>query len=183
MTAKPLFSLTGVWMLGVLALSGCSGSNDDLAQWMVQQRNSTQPRVEPVSEPKTFVPKEYTSATEMSPFSDEKLNIYLRNQASMASKSTLLSAELNRRKEPLELMPLDTMTMVGVLNRGNERVALVKVDKLLYQVRKGNYMGQNYGKVVGISDNEMTLREIVQDPSGEWVERPTSLLLQEGTSK
>jgi type IV pilus assembly protein PilP len=51
----------------------------------------------------------------------------------------------------------------------------------LYQVRVGNYLGQNYGKIVGITETNMRLREIVQDPSGDWVERMTTLDLQEGT--
>ena len=60
-------------------------------------------------------------------------------------------------------------------------MALIKVDNLLYQVRPGNYLGQNYGRVMKISETEITLREIVQDAVGEWVERPSTLQLQERT--
>ena len=62
-------------------------------------------------------------------------------------------------------------------------VALVKVDNLLYQVKQGSYLGQNFGKVVKINETELTLREIVQDATGEWIERPAALQLQEETSK
>ena len=58
--------------------------------------------------------------------------------------------------------------------------ALLKVDNLLYQVKAGDYLGQNFGKILKISETEITLREIVQDAAGEWIERPTSLQLQEG---
>jgi type IV pilus assembly protein PilP len=58
-------------------------------------------------------------------------------------------------------------------------VALVKVDNLLYQVKPGNYLGQNYGKIVKVSETEVTLREIVQDATGEWTERTATLQLQE----
>jgi type IV pilus assembly protein PilP len=75
------------------------------------------------------------------------------------------------------------MRMVGSLNRGGQLVALVKVDSLLYQVRSGGYLGQNYGRINQISETEITLREIVQDPSGEWTERPAALQLQEDASK
>ncbi|MFN7778588.1 MAG: pilus assembly protein PilP, partial [Betaproteobacteria bacterium] len=34
----------------------------------------------------------------------------------------------------------------------------------------------------GISETEISLKEIVQDASGEWVERPAKLELQGGTS-
>ena len=55
----------------------------------------------------------------------------------------------------------------------------MKVDSLLYQVRPGNYLGQNYGRVTKINETEVTLREIVQDAVGEWIERTATLQLQE----
>ena len=58
-------------------------------------------------------------------------------------------------------------------------VALVKVDNLLYQVRAGNYLGQNYGKITKVGETDVTLREIVQDAGGEWIERVAKLQLQE----
>jgi type IV pilus assembly protein PilP len=57
-------------------------------------------------------------------------------------------------------------------------VALVRVDKMLYQVRGGAYLGQNFGKVLSVSEGELVLREIVQDSSGDWIERKVTLLLQ-----
>ena len=67
----------------------------------------------------------------------------------------------------------------GSLTRNGQQVALVSVDKLLYQVRIGNHLGLNYGRVTGVSETELTLREIVQDAAGEWIERVATLQLQE----
>ena len=86
-----------------------------------------------------------------------------------------------RRKEPLEAYPLDVMAMVGSLDKKGTPTALLRVDKLLYQVRVGNYVGQNYGKIVKITENSIQLREIVQDATGDWIERIATLDLQEGT--
>ena len=97
------------------------------------------------------------------------------------SNSGLITNELNRRKEALEYFPLDTMVMVGSLLKRGQQAALVKVDGLLYQVKYGAYLGQNYGRVLKVSETEVTLREIVQDAGGEWIERPATLQLQEGT--
>jgi type IV pilus assembly protein PilP len=97
--------------------------------------------------------------------------------------AALLEPELNRRKQPLEAHPLDAMAMVGSLNRDGKLVALVKVDSLLYQVRPGNYLGQNFGRVTRITETEVVMREIVQDSAGEWIERAAALQLQEGASK
>ncbi len=75
------------------------------------------------------------------------------------------------------------MSMVGLLDRRGRKVALVRVDKLLYQVGIGQYLGQNFGRVMKISEREIGLREIVQDAAGDWVERPVTLQLQEETRK
>jgi type IV pilus assembly protein PilP len=71
------------------------------------------------------------------------------------------------------------MALVGSLLPNGVPVALVKVDNLLYQVKVGSYLGQNYGKVTKVSETEVSLREIVQDAAGEWIERQASLQLQE----
>ncbi len=179
--------MVAMWMIGgsVLLLAGCwGGAQDDLAEWMAQQRATVRPRVEPVAEPKAYVPQDYRGAGAISPFSDEKLTVLLRAEGAAAPLlSNLIAAEMRRRKEPLEAVPLDTIAMVGVLHRGNEIVGLVRSDNLLYQVRTGQYMGQNYGRITGITETQITLREIVQDAAGEWIERPAVLHLQEATGK
>ena len=93
--------------------------------------------------------------------------------------ATLLSAELNRRREPLEAYPLDSMNMVGSVSKQGRPFALLRVDNLLYQVKVGDYLGQNYGRITQIDETQIALREIVQDAAGEWIERPGVLQLQE----
>jgi type IV pilus assembly protein PilP len=165
----------------VMGLMGCgSSTEDELRQWMTDQRNQTHPRVVPIPEPKQYKPESYTLAGSVEPFSKEKLAQALkRDSAQTASNEALIAPELARRKEALEGYPLDAVSMVGSLLKDGQPVALIKVDNLLYQVRPGNYLGPNYGRVIKISETEITLREIVQDAVGEWVERPSSLQLQE----
>lgn len=169
----------------VLILSGCMGSEqDELRQWMLDERNSIRPQVTPIPEPTKFVPQAYGGERLTEPFSSEKLASVMRGSlAATVSNSALLDAELNRRKQPLEAYPLDAMSMVGSLNRDGQLVALLRVNQLLYQVRPGSYLGQNYGRVTRITETEITLREIAQDPAGEWAERPAALQLQEDASK
>ena len=93
--------------------------------------------------------------------------------------NSLLASEINRRKEPLEAYPLDSMVMVGSVTKQARPTALLRVDKLLYQVKLGDYLGQNYGKITKITETDIALREIVQDAAGEWIERNTLLELQE----
>lgn len=166
----------------VVLVSACSdaGSND-IGTWMVEQRATLKPRVTAVEEPKVFVPQPYAAVGLTDPFNITKLTGGGLAGARPEAASALLEAELRRRREPLEAYPLDSVKMVGLLKRGGKTVALLKIDTLLYQVAMGAYLGQNYGKVTAIAENAITLREIVQDGAGEWIERNTNLELQEGT--
>jgi type IV pilus assembly protein PilP len=171
----------GLLTLCVLGLGGCTtSSEDELQQWMAEQRSKVRPRVTALIEPKQFQPQGYTQEASADPFSQQKLAQALHKDAAQTtSNGSLVAPELARRKEPLESYPLDTMTMVGSLRRDGNPVALVRLDNLLHQVRVGNYLGQNYGKVIKIDETEVTVREIVQDGGGDWIERTASLLLQE----
>jgi type IV pilus assembly protein PilP len=166
-----------------LTLAGCLGDDQqDIKQWMQEQRNATKPNVPPIPEPKKFTPEPYKTDVSIEPFSNQKLAQALRREATQATaNAALVAPELNRRKEVLEGYPLDAIAMVGTMLPKGVPVALVRVDKLLYQVRAGNYLGQNYGKVMKVSETEIVLREIVQDAAGEWIERQANLQLQEGS--
>jgi type IV pilus assembly protein PilP len=162
-------------------LYGCgSASEDEIRQWMVEERNQTRPKVAPIPAPKQFRPEAYTNSSEMEPFSNQKLTQALkRDSAQLVANGALVAPELARRKEPMESFPLDSMALVGSIIKAGEPVALVKIDKLLYQVKLGSYLGHNFGRVMKINETEVTLREIVQDAVGEWIERVATLELQE----
>jgi len=158
-------------------LAGCEGENQELQDWMEQQKREVRPSVQPLAAPKKFDPVPYANAQQVDPFSTQKLTVALKQEAKQPN--SLLAAEMNRRKEPLEAFPLDAMAMVGSVARGGVPFALLKVDNLLYQVKAGDYVGQNYGRIMRISETEVTLREVVQDAAGEWTERNATLQLQE----
>lgn len=164
-------------LASVCALTACSGEQEELQQWMEQQRREVKPNVPPLSPPKKFDPQAYVALTGVEPFSTQKLTVALKQES--RQPNSLLAAEINRRKEPLEAYPLDSMSMVGSVNKNGRPYALLRVDNLLYQVKQGDYLGQNYGKITKISETEIGLREIVQDAAGEWIERMGSLQLQE----
>lgn len=163
--------------LATLGLAGCSAEHDELQQWMEQQRREAKPNVPPLQPPRQFDPQPYTSAQAVEPFSNQKLSVALKAEA--RGPNSLLASELNRRREPLESHPLDSMNMVGSVNKLGQPYALLRVDNLLYQVKVGDHLGQNYGRITRIAETEITLREIVQDAAGEWIERPATLQLQE----
>ncbi|NUP84721.1 MAG: pilus assembly protein PilP [Burkholderiaceae bacterium] len=167
----------GALMLAVAALAGCSADQEELSVWMDQERKSVKPSVQPLVPPKKFDPAPYQGAEAVEPFSNQKLAVAIKQEA--RQPNSLLAAELNRRKEPLEAYPVDSMSMVGSLTKGGRQFALLKVDNLLFQVKQGDYLGQNFGKITRINETEVLLREIVQDAAGEWIERTSTLQLQE----
>ena len=167
----------GALLLAAVVIAGCSAENDELQQWMERERREVKPRVPPLQAPKKFDPQPYTSAQAVDPFSTQKLTVALKQEA--RQPNSLLSAELNRRKEPLEAYPLDSMAMVGSVSKQGQPYALLRVDNLLYQVKVGDYLGQNYGRITRIGETAIELREVVQDAAGEWTERPGVLQLQE----
>jgi type IV pilus assembly protein PilP len=162
-------------MLGMLA--GCTADHDELRAWMEQQRREAKPNVQPLQPPKKFDPEPYAVGQAVEPFSTQKLSVALKQES--RQPNSLMAAEMNRRKEPLESYPLDSMSMVGSVNKQGQPFALLRVDNLLYQVKMGDHLGQNYGLITKIGETEIVLRELVMDAAGEMIERPATLQLQE----
>lgn len=165
-------------LLAAFALAGCSDSDvKEVRSWMDQVKKDTKPSVKPLSEPKTFVPYAYAAQDEIDPFNANKLLAELaKASANTASK---YRPDLDRRKELLESYPLDTMRMVGVMQKGGVTYALVQIDRAVHQVRSGQRLGQNYGIITSIADDVVNIKENVQDAGGDWIERMSKLELQE----
>ena len=174
-------SLSFVALLSVL-MSGCGeSSTDEIQRWVTEERAKVVGKVQPIPEPKKFVPEGYTQTQAPDPFASQNLVQALKKESGRASSAStaLVAPELARRKEPLEAFPLDTIQMVGSLIKAGQPMAILKVENLLYQVRVGSHVGQNFGRVTRVTETELALREIVQDSVGEWSERNTTLQLLE----
>ena len=161
----------------LLGLVGCSSPSEELQAWTEQQRREVKFGVQPLTPPSRFEPQPYLAQQDIDPFDPQKLSGAMRQEVRQVDSR--MAAEFTRRREPLEAFPLDAMVLTGSVLRQGRPIALLTVDKLLYQVKLGDYMGQNYGRVVKIEESRIELREIVQDASGEWVERITALQMQE----
>lgn len=163
--------------LAVLSIAGCTAEQGELQEWMNQQRALAKPSVPPLIPPKKFDPSPYVGIGAVEPFSTQKLSVALRQEA--RQPNSVLASEMRRRREPLEAFPLDTMAMVGTVAKQGNMQALLKVGTLLHQVKVGDYLGQNFGKITRITETEVVLRELAQDAAGEWTERTTTLQIQE----
>jgi len=160
------------------ALGGCSSEMDDLKQFVRDSDKGLPRRIDPLPAVKPFEPFTYEGFDLPDPFKPRKLSA-----PKEGSGAGGVAPDLNRRKEPLEAFPLEQLKMVGTLSQGKDTYALVRADKTLYRVKKGNYMGQNFGLITDVNDNEIKLKEIVQDSAGDWAERQSVLPLLEETGK
>jgi type IV pilus assembly protein PilP len=159
------------------ALGACTADNDELISWMEQQHKEVKPNVAPIYPPKKFDPQAYLGVTGVEPFGTQKL-IPVGGPSTGRSSALLAAAKAHATQE-LESYPLDGMTMVGSLQQGGKTHALVMVENRLHDVKIGDWIGQNYGQITGITESQITLRETVQDATGEWIERASTLQIQE----
>ena len=160
-----------------LALAGCSSEMDDLKTFVRDSDKGLPRRIDPLPAVKPFEPFTYEGFDLPDPFKPRKLT------PPKEGGGGGLAPDLNRRKEPLEAFPLEQLKMVGTLTQGKDTYAIVRADKTLYRVKKGNYMGQNFGLITDVTENEIKLKEIVQDSAGDWAERQSVLPLLEEAGK
>ncbi len=167
-----------VLLTSLFLLAGCSeGDVAEVNSWMADVKKNTRVSVAPLAEPKTFIPFAYGVAEQTDPFDPNKLLAELARAA--ASNSNPLRPDQDRRKEFLESFPVDSMKMVGTMNKGGVSYGLIQIDRNVYQVKAGQRLGQNFGQVTGVAESAISLKEVVQDAGGEWVERMSKLELQE----
>ena len=140
---------------------------------MNEQAKTMRGSVQTLPELKPFPVVAYAGTQGDDPFRSARMEPERRASAGA------LRPDMDRRREPLESYPLESMQMVGILMQGRNTHALIKANNALHQVKVGNYMGQNFGVVTQITETEVTLRELVEDVYGDWVERITPLTLQE----
>ena len=160
-------------LLPALMLSACSGhEEDDLDRWMKERKAQIKGKVEPLPEIKKYEPFSYNA--------DGSLSDPFKGRKAISSGGTGLQPDLNRPKEPLESFPLESLKFVGYVEQGKKGVALMAApDKTVYQVKVGNYIGQNYGLVTSLSKDEVVVKEMVQDGTSDYVERLVTINPQE----
>ncbi len=162
--------------LACLALASCSGEqHSDLRQFVKDSDSMPRGRIPPLPEVRPYEPFEYAAFDLIDPFVPRKIE---------APKTSSIPGALqpppNHRKGPLEAFPLENLKMVGTLEQHKKIYALIKTpDNNLYRVMAGDFMGQNFGRIIDINESALKLKELVQDSGNEWKEEERTLLLQE----
>ncbi len=169
----------GIAAVLAVTLTACSGNNtEDLHAYAEQVKARQHARVEPLPE---FTPYEthlYQALNDRDPFT---VPVRSQPRSTIAQSSNNgLSPDFNRAREPLESEPLDSLRMVGTLERGHISWALVRMsDSTIHRVQPGNYLGENHGKIIRVTESEVEVSEIVPDGLGGWMERQAALGLSE----
>jgi type IV pilus assembly protein PilP len=154
-----------------LSLSACGGANDDLRAYIDEVKARPGGRIEPLPPIEPAPTYVYEAGTRRSPFMPDA-----PQQRVSSDPNAVDGPDPNRPREILEQFPLDTLSMVGTLASRNASFGLVQTtDGLVHRVRVGEHMGQNYGRIVAISDSEIQLVEIISDGLGGYLERPATI--------
>jgi len=166
-------------LLAVAALaigtSGCSSSMDDLRAYIDEVKARPGGRIEPLPQVRPAPIFAYEAAGRRSPFVPDTPQARVSN-----NPDAIQGPDPSRPREFLEQFPLDTLRMVGTLNTRGDDFGLVQTsDGLIHRVAVGNHMGQNYGRIMTISDSEIQLVEIISDGIGGYLERPAAVGLSD----
>jgi len=170
---------TFIVLAGVALLAACGGEDQgELRQELAAMTKDLRGRVDPLPQVRSYEPVPYKGESMLDPFVPGR--IVVTQAAGTGGGGGGVQPDLNRPKEPLEAFPLEQLQMVGTLAQNKDMYALVRAGSNLFRVKKGNYMGPNFGVITAIDDGQINLKEVVQDSGGDWVERSTTLQMQEG---
>lgn len=162
----------------VLLLAACGGDeHQDLKEELKTLTKDLRGRIDPLPVVKPYEPVPYKALDLPDPFGSAKIELAIA--AAAKSKGGANAPNTARPKEPLEAYPLESLRMVGTLSQKGVTYALIRADASVYRVKAGNYLGQNFGIITGITDGQINLKELVQDASGDWTERKIALQIVE----
>ncbi len=157
----------------LLTISACSQDVSDLQTFIAQTKTSHVGSVKPIPQFKPYDSFSYSAAELRDPF---VANVDLEDDET--TKSSLLNPDSSRPRQPLEIFPLDTLSMVGTLEQNEQLWGLIKdPQNIVHRIQVGNYMGQSEGRIIEINDSAVHLVEIVPDGIGGYIERDASIAI------
>jgi len=159
--------------LCLLNISACSRDVADLQTFISQTKSAHVGSVKPIPQFEPYESFSYSASELRDPFVAE---VELNNEDS--TKTSLLNPDTSRPRQPLEVFPLDTLSMVGILEQNEQQWGLIKDPKdTVHRIQVGNYMGQNEGRIVEINESAVLLVEIVPDGIGGYIEQDASIAI------
>jgi len=182
MKSGATYKLSPVFIAVLISLTtlfvGCGRGMRDLEDYVEEVKSHDPPGIDPIPEVLPYHSYKYQANNRRNPF-DASIFQAKIIQKLRKTHSTLLP-DSNRAPEFLENFPLDSLRMVGTLEQRGELWALIQTpEKIIQRISSGNYLGQNNGKVLNVSDAGIKLEEIIPDGFGGWRKRDGSIALSE----
>lgn len=157
----------------LLSISACSQDISDLQSFIAQTKSAHVGSVKAIPQFKPYESFSYSAAELRDPF---VANTNLEDDD--GTKTSLLNPDSTRPRQPLEVFPLDTLSMVGILEQNAQLWGLIKdPQNIVHRVQVGNYMGQSEGRVTEINESAIFLVEIIPDGIGGYIERDASIAI------
>jgi len=158
-----------------IGLGACGGNMDDLRAYIDEVKARPGGIIAPLPQVVPAPSFAYEAGERRSPFLPET-----PQARATSDPNAIQGPDPTRPREFLEQFPLDTLRMVGTLVARGDSFGLVQTsDGLIYRVTVGHHLGQNYGRVITISDSEIELVEIISDGIGGYLERPAAIGLSD----
>jgi len=173
MTKYKLFKIGSLFLAAIVTVSCAGHEHADLQEYVKRVKAKKAGNIKPLPEIKPYETFTYNAKDLRDPFTP-----FVQEALEQAPVNTGLRPDANRKREALEQFPLDSLVFVGNLEKDGQLWGLISApDSTVYKVKKGNYVGQNYGEIQKITENEILIKEIISDGSGGWIEREASLTL------
>lgn len=174
--ARPVRTLPLLLAAGLVLLGGCARDMSDLETWINEINQRPAPRIAPLPQVKPYETFIYEAHQLRAPFTPD----HPVRQVVAEGDGEGIRPDASRNREYLEEFPLDTLRMVGTLELRDDNWALVRSrDGAVHRVRRGNYLGQNHGRITAILETRIELMEIIPDGMGGWMERRAAIQLTE----
>ncbi|MDZ7748042.1 MAG: pilus assembly protein PilP [Halofilum sp. (in: g-proteobacteria)] len=177
---RPALRIATILPALALLLGGCSNDMSDLRTFVEKTKQRPGGKIEPLPEFEPYQSFSYNPAALRDPFVPQAGFAMSEEEQEQQQESAGLQPDRDRRKEPLEQFPLDSLDMVGTLSRDGRQWGLVRApDGTVHQVLPGNHMGQNYGRITAVQAGSIEVVEIVPNGQGGWMERDAALGLSD----
>lgn len=157
----------------VFCVAGCQQEKDDLQTYVAQVKAQQKSDIPPIPVMKPYEKFDYAATEIRDPFLPTVVDVPQVEQEPILDNG--ISPDSNRRKEALEAFDLSQLQYVGTLEQDKIWALVRSSDGVIHRVQVGNYMGQNHGKILSISDTELKLNEIVSKGKNGFIERETSV--------
>lgn len=157
------------------------GEHEDLRQWMEEGSKGIRGGVPKLPEVQPYKPVPYEVEAMLDPFKANKIEPESKSRQGQG-KGSVFQPDFDAREvrnSILERYPLESLKMIGYLHVNNRPLALIQVEDKIKQVKIGEYVGLDFGMVTRITEQEIELRELIQDSAGDWSERKSSLQRQQ----